>query len=308
MGNEHGKSFDLPKIPESVRSRAFTFAPPVEHPVAPGSPDAKRNLVSSEEKELLKYIFNLLFRKDDEAVVPDSASIAALSGPDNRVIIDKAILAYWAANNINTFRSFGFFIIDCTKVPEEETLALVWKIIDYLPIEESKFSSKLQRFCALLMALSANNAAWSEDTESLLTSAAQLAEWYNTASHMKDSTTNLDDNLPALYSVLHEFSPYAIKAFQSYMAGLFLHVPHSNLDFRSAWLLKESVILQPSMVGFLSMYCDEMQAEWKQLYTTSSDGTTMSMLAHHIIGYDVRKHNILLKLVRSPLTLPFMYF
>lgn len=252
----------------------------------PGEDNKSLDYLSSEEQTLIREYFQATWIV--EKCTWDFSKVMANDDP----LVAASIVTYLAQKNIQTLPKFEKFIIDSVRVSPTQSLQTLWEIAKTASIT----SSTITNFCYLLIAMGIEPGQSYDDDGLYVTVRKTMAEhikdFYLFEFRHRDPTfvftpeTELED----LINILNKYSPCAYKCFQTFIAYRFLNAQKSNSfrPFVPIHLSVNSDIISPTALVPLSLYTDELQGNWKRLYSTSCDGISYNRILHMILGYEVK--------------------
>jgi hypothetical protein len=203
-------------------------------------------------------------------------------------LIKTLRIAFTTGKFKNSYASFEDFLMQCSRTSAPTTLLILWKLTKYMALSEEllDWSSRLKRFCALLLLFSTKKEPESE--QELHASASELAEFYAQVVHKGDATIDCDTDFSSLLESVLLYSPQAARPMQVLMSTIFFQEDLSPTyhPYQPPQCSSESLLLTNFAAGFLAMAGEPLQGAWKCLYTMVHDGIAFNRIVHHVLGYE----------------------
>jgi hypothetical protein len=176
-------------------------------------------------------------------------------------------------HHLYTIENFSNIVAKFIRSNKSTILETVWSLI-------SKDPNPIYRlFVMTFQILQLNDAETSSAAKS-------MSEFIDSIRESKGQ-----DDWNKLQFWFRSYGPCFTNIFETYFNTFCFHrIENSSLNvFKSPVLSSDSEILSRSDIILLSMYNTNLQGNWRRLYTSSNDGLSFNRVAHHIIGYEVRR-------------------
>lgn len=286
--------------------------------------------LSNEERDQLNIFFKRHYSKEDGKFLPDFVSSFHLGGTNftatkvlhylNHENIDtpekfymffvecvrigstKSFQLLWEVStgqsasthtkksaHIATHHTTSHDTSKITKSSPEQTHA------DQAPHSDHSHKSideKILDFSRFVVDLSCPNISISDS----MTAGMKIKEFYTTMLHSLVPRYATHFKVDDFIGIVNSYSPHAFKAFQTYILSNILGGVHhdetsSFKRFQAVQLMGESDVVTPELIALLSLHNDDLQSNWKRLYSSNYDGRSFNRIFYHLLGYEVRNHN-----------------
>lgn len=241
--------------------------------------------INEEERVRLQATFRKVVTSDHHLI---SEEFKALVLPVSNVFVVESLCLYLETSDIlKSYTAFEQFVTESARVSASSSLKILWNMSNYLPISKvPEWDNHASRFCALLLILSSGVSE--ADELKLFSLSKELLGFYTLSAHRSESDPPIDEDFIALQGVINSYSSHAAKPFQSLMAIAFLNALDSPSfkPYLPPELREGSDILTGVEAGFVAMTGEELQGQWKQLYTMTKDGISFNRIVHHVLGYN----------------------
>ncbi len=238
------------------------------------------------ERRQLRLYYEMIFTGRDG--VPNKEGLRlALHQEENEVIL-KTISQWLASKSLRDYDHFEIVIVEATRVSSSQTILALWEAACFCSFDTDNDKTNLFRFCRLSFYFISENSDVLVQTE-VDRCAEQLQNFYVAMARRTDPNVEIASNMSAFISLVHEFTPHIAKAFHTYLSIRLLLAGESPSfkPFLPPSLSHKSETVPQLLLNGLALYCEELQSDWKRLYSTTSDGLSFNRISHHVLGYEV---------------------
>lgn len=284
MGNQHTHGTD--SSPASHKSGSAT----------PGSRQKRSETLSDAESAYymteaerthLRLVYEMIYLHSNSGVPSREGLRMALHQEESELLLNT--FDQWLrARNIRDYATFELAIITAARVSSGRTIEYLWEISQYCRAsEEETDKTRLFLFCRITMFIISER-EHTADQLAVDHAAEALEKLLLSASRRSDPTVEIERDLERLVSTVHEFTPHIAKAFHAYLSVRLL-LAADNPSFKpylSPALSVPSECATQLALNTIALHCEELQSDWKRLYSTTHDGLSFNRISHHVLGYD----------------------
>jgi hypothetical protein len=278
-----GNTFDKERRRNSSDSSAHASS----HACAITHTESTYYLTEAEKRQLRLY-FEMIYTERNG--IPNREGLKlALHQEENEVIL-KTILLWLESKHVTDYDHFENVVIGATRVSSSQTILALWEVASFCNFEsDDNDKANLFRFCRISLMLISER----EDTLNLgeVDRCAELLQnLYIAMARRNDPNMEIGSNMEAFVALVHEFTPHIAKAFHTYLSMRLLLASESPSfkPFLPPSLSHKSETAPQLLLNALALYCEELQSDWKRLYSTTSDGLSFNRISHHVLGYEVK--------------------
>ncbi len=205
------------------------------------------------------------------------------------IFLADALHDYVVSKRIGSYDLFETLIIDCARISPSRSLEMMWELAHFVSQTHKYLGDKslLQRYCHLLFMLSIGTQTIDEVLA--LAESARITDFFIACNLKKHGVESADLDFATLFAITNTYLPHSVKAFQTYFCTLLLcsYESPSYKPYQPVVLTGDSEVATALSLAILGLHIDEMQGNWRRLYSSASDGLCFNRVVHHILGYDV---------------------
>jgi hypothetical protein len=240
------------------------------------------------EKRQLRLIYEMIFTEQNG--VPNKEGLkVALQNEPNQLILNS-IYMWLASKEIHAFQDFQGLILTSARYSANETITAMWDLVRFCKREgeEDHDKTTLFLFCRFTL-LIVSEEVDIVDIGLVDEEAEQLHSFLIASARRADPDADIDNNLDRFISVVLEFIPHVAKAFHTYLSVRLLLAGDSPSfkPYLPPSLSNKSETATQLALNSLALHCEELQSDWKRIYSTTSDGLSFNRICHHVLGYEV---------------------
>jgi hypothetical protein len=242
------------------------------------------NYLSADEQKRLHEIYSQIYNGGSSKKVAEVSNKAVeFCTYGNKTIIDQ-IITYLDIAKLSSWEAFERFIIDCSRIGSLKSLEMMFLIVS--ANSSSGIDEKIGAFARMALYLSNNHLPEGSEVEA---SVSQLQNFYKTMLHAAAPHYESKFVTEELVGVVNAYSPQLARAFQTYIILNFLNVQKESSFklFRFPVLTAESEIASPQMLSLLSLANEDLQGEWRRLFSSNKDGRSFDRIMFSVLGFEV---------------------
>jgi len=240
-----------------------------------------RSLLLTDERKSIRAIYNSIYVVPIQTTDDIKAKNIAFCIIKNKSDLFSGILFRWFLKHIVSYESFERFVINCTRISHQQSIATVLDIIHQDNFIEN--ADVKQVFFHVILDLCYGNSTENNDI------AISIIDFYRWLQKTKVLFDELDDSKKFI-DFLNQYFPFTAKVIDSHFSETCIPTVLKSPSYRGFYpphLNIISSIIDHKYFIPLALNNRNLQGSWLRLYCSDMDGMSFNRIEHHILGYDV---------------------